>query len=286
VLEHLLFACCLEDAHHDAAEEAFAAVVDTFFDWNEVRVSSVTELAEVMGGLPMPRAAGSRLKRVLQSVFEETYAFDLEEYRKKNLGPTVKWLHGLDGSTNFTVSSVVQSALGGHAIPIDSGVVKALHVVELVSEKDVKACVVPGLERAIAKAKGIEFGSILHQFGADFTANPYSPDVRKVLLEIDPDAKGRLPRRRVRKKSAETRAKKSEAASDTGTAGEAKRPAKSKRGSSKRENASAGASKKPSSSKKKSAAKNAAQTAGRKAAREGDGKEKPAAQGISKRKPR
>ena len=33
----------------------------------------------------------------------------------------------------------------------------------------------PGLERAIAKSKGVEFGSLLHQFGADFSANPYSP---------------------------------------------------------------------------------------------------------------
>ena len=30
VIEHLMFACCLEDAHHDAAEEAFAALVHTF----------------------------------------------------------------------------------------------------------------------------------------------------------------------------------------------------------------------------------------------------------------
>jgi hypothetical protein len=48
VIEHLLFACCLEDAHHDAAEEAFAALVHTFFDWNEVRVTSISELSEVM----------------------------------------------------------------------------------------------------------------------------------------------------------------------------------------------------------------------------------------------
>ncbi len=55
VIEHLLFACCLEDAHHDAAEESFAALVHTFFDWNEVRVTSISELSEVMACLPDPR---------------------------------------------------------------------------------------------------------------------------------------------------------------------------------------------------------------------------------------
>ena len=101
VIEHLLFACCLEDAHHDAAEEAFAALVHTFFDWNEVRVTSISELSEVMACLPDPRAAANRIKRVLHAVFEATFNFDLEDRRKKNLGPTVKWLEKLDGTTPF-----------------------------------------------------------------------------------------------------------------------------------------------------------------------------------------
>ena len=62
VLEHLMFACCLEDAGYDAAEEAFAALEHTFSDWNEVRVTSLSELSEVMARLPDPRAAGSRIK--------------------------------------------------------------------------------------------------------------------------------------------------------------------------------------------------------------------------------
>ena len=110
VVEHLLFACCLEDAHHDAAEEAFAALVHTFFDWNEVRVTSISELSEVMACLPDPRAAANRIKRVLHAVFEATFNFDLEDRRKKNLGPTVEWLEKLDGTTRFTVAFVVQAA--------------------------------------------------------------------------------------------------------------------------------------------------------------------------------
>ncbi len=76
VIEHLLFACCLEDAHHDAAEEGFAALVHTFFDWNEVRVTSISELSEVMACLPDPRAAANRIKRVLHAIFETTFNFD------------------------------------------------------------------------------------------------------------------------------------------------------------------------------------------------------------------
>ena len=48
VLEQLLFACCLENARYEAAEQAYAAISTSFFDWNEVRVSTIKELAEVM----------------------------------------------------------------------------------------------------------------------------------------------------------------------------------------------------------------------------------------------
>jgi len=208
VLEHLVFACCLEDAHYEPAEEGYAALVHTFFDWNEIRVTSISELSEVMSALPDSRTAAHRVKRVLQSVFEAMYSFDLEDQRKKNLGPTVKWLKKIDGTTNFSIAYVVQSALGGHAIPVDSGVLKALHVVGLITDKDVQEGLVPGLERAVSKAKGIEFGSMLHQLGADFTANPYSPALRKILLQIDPDCEARLPKRRAGKTAPEKRAAK------------------------------------------------------------------------------
>ena len=199
VLEHLLFASCLENAHHNTAEEAFAALVEAFFDWNEIRVSTVRELSEVMAHLPDPPAAANRLKRILQSVFEASYSFDLEELRKMNLGPAIGRIKKTNGSTPFSVSYVVQSALGGHSIPLSSGVLEALRVVDLITEKEAKSSSISGLERAIAKSKGIEFGSLLHQLGADFTANPYAPALRAILLEINPAAKARLPKRRTRK---------------------------------------------------------------------------------------
>ena len=75
-----------------------------------------------------------------------------------------------------------------------------LRIVDLVGDKDVAEGVVPGLERAVAKSKGIEFASLLHQLGAEFTANPFSPAVRDILLQIEPTAKDRFPQRRARRR--------------------------------------------------------------------------------------
>ncbi len=45
VLEQALFACCLENAGYEAAEKAFARLGENYFDLNEVRVTTVAELA-------------------------------------------------------------------------------------------------------------------------------------------------------------------------------------------------------------------------------------------------
>src|SRR5437773_11700339 len=70
VLEHLLYACCLENARYESADEAFAKLKELYFDWNEIRVTTVSELAEVLAGIPDAVAAGQRIKKALQSVFE------------------------------------------------------------------------------------------------------------------------------------------------------------------------------------------------------------------------
>lgn len=203
VLEHLLYGCCLENAHYEKTDEAYAALVHTFFDWNEIRVTTVKELAEVLGALPDPAAAANRVKRVLQSVFEASYSFDLEDLRKKNLGPAVERLQKITGTTPFTIAYVVQSTLGGHSIPIDAGTAAVMKVMDLMSDKDAEQGVAPGLERAIPKNKGVEFGSMLHQLGADYLANPFLPALHKILVQVDPEVEKRLPKRRAKTQAAE-----------------------------------------------------------------------------------
>ncbi len=287
VMENLLFACCLEDAKYEAAEEAFAALVHTFFDWNEVRVTSITELAETMACLPDPRAAANRVKRALHSVFETQFNFDLEDRKKKNLGPTIKWLEEMDGSTPFVAAFVVQTALGGHAIPVDGGTMKALRLLDVVTEKEAEKGVAAGFERAIAKAKGAEFGSLLHQFGADFSANPFSPAMKATLLEIDPTVAERLPKRRAdstaRKKAAEEQAAAEQAAKKAAPVAKPASAEKGKATPKKKSEPEAA----PAKGAKKKSPPPAPQGRARAASREvPGGKKKSASEGLSKRKPR
>lgn len=195
LLQHMLYACCLENAHYDKAQKVYEHVSTSFFDWNEVRVSTVKELAEAMRELPDPPSAAANLKSILQNVFEATYSFDLEAVKKQNIGVGIKRLAKFEGASPFVVAYATQHALGGHSIPLDKGALDVLYIVGIASEAERKSASVAGLERAIPKNKGTEFGSLLHQLAADYMANPFSPNVKSLLLEINPQAKERLPKR-------------------------------------------------------------------------------------------
>jgi endonuclease-3 len=195
LLQHLLYASCLENSLPDAAERVFQTLSTDYFDWNEVRVSTIRELAEVLKPLNDPADAATRLKRLLQSVFETHYSFDLEPMKKQNIGQAVKTLEKYNGSTPFVVAYVTQQALGGHSIPINEGLLESFRIVGVVSDAEAAKKVVPGLERAVPKSKGAEVGSMIHQLGVEMHRSPYGPTIRKLLLEIDPACKDRLPKR-------------------------------------------------------------------------------------------
>ncbi len=195
VMEHLLFAHCLENAKYEKAIEAFERLRQAFFDWNEVRVTTVTELAEVLRGLPNPAHSGAHIKRTLHSVFESRYSFELEDLKKQNLGAAVKQLQKYDGVTPFAVAHATQTALGGHAIPLDEATLDTLYIMGIISDDEKTKGVAPGLERAIPKKKGIEFTLLLHDMSAEFHASPFQPKIRAILTEVTADAQARFPKR-------------------------------------------------------------------------------------------
>ncbi len=198
VLDHLLYAACLENARYEAADEAFAKLKELYFDLNEIRVTTVTEISEGMTAVPDAAAAAQRVKRALQSVFETNYSFDLEPLKKQNIGKAEKDLEKIQGMTPFVRAYVTQNALAGHAIPVSRGAIEVLCAVGAISDAEADKQQVPGLERAIPKNKGVEFGSLLQQIGADFFASPGSAKLKSILGEIDDDFKDRLARRQAK----------------------------------------------------------------------------------------
>ena len=184
VLEHLVYACCLEDAKYEQADEAFAKLQQAYFDWNEVRVTTVIELGEALSSLPSPTQAGHRIKRCLQSLFECRYQYDIEDMKKANLTKATDELTAWKGVTPFILAYVSQNALGGHFIPADSMTLETLVQADFLTEAEAEKKVLPGVERAIPKTKGSEFSTLLHQFAIDFQQNQKNATALAVFKDL------------------------------------------------------------------------------------------------------
>ncbi len=206
LLEHLLYASLLEDAPADLADEGMAKCEQEFYDWNEVRVTTVTELSQVLSRLPDPMKAAQRLKANLQGVFEEFYTFDIDHLKKENLGKAINKFEKMQGMSPFVLSYTIQHGMGGHSIPIDYSAMVIMLATEIATQPEAMAGKVPGLERAIPKNKGIEFSSLLHQAGVALSKSTKDKTAREFLESVSKGSGKRLEEWLASKKAAKKRA--------------------------------------------------------------------------------
>lgn len=119
VLETLLFAACLENADYDIAQRVFADMLESFHDLNEIRVSSITEIEQVLADLPDPEWKALRIRETLQHTFEKHYSFDFDAIKRKTMDAAEKQLSEIRYATSFMRTYVLQHSLGSHVVPID-----------------------------------------------------------------------------------------------------------------------------------------------------------------------
>jgi endonuclease-3 len=193
VLEAVVYGICHEGSTREQANQALSRFKDDFFDWNEVRVSSVREIQGVLSDLPDPEERAQRVRRFLRQLFEKTYGFTLELLLKKPLKDAVKSLHEYEGPrSDYVLATVIQEALGGHAIPIDGHLRRALERLGVADPGASSEALRGTLERSVPKNRGAEFGDLMEELAHD-TCVPGEPDCpRCELRSICPTGRARL----------------------------------------------------------------------------------------------
>lgn len=193
VLEAVLFGICHEGTTREQANQAMGRFRDSFFDWNELRVSSVTEIQDTLIGLPNPEQKAHRIRKFLRQLFIRTYKFDLDHLCKKPLKESMKTLHDYEAMhSDFVLATVVQQALGGHAMPVDEPIKRCLVRLGIAEEGTPNSAIRSSLERAVAKTKGPEFADLLEELANDtcVAVDPNCPDC--VLVKLCPTGQHRL----------------------------------------------------------------------------------------------
>lgn len=182
VLEQFIYAICREGTTRELADEGFRRLQEQFFDWNEIRVSSVHELADALAGLPDHETRAQRIIDFLQEVFETTFSFDLESLHKKGLKQAAKQLSRYQAGSDYTSAWVIQQSLGGHAIPLDNAAMRVLRRLGILDVdgpdmEAIRGCV----EHQVPKARGQMFVDLISAFAESVCQND-EPNCRSCPL--------------------------------------------------------------------------------------------------------
>lgn len=197
VLEAIIYGICHDGTTREQANQAMSRFREQFFDWNEVRVSPLPQIESVLAGLPDTASRAMAIRRFLRQLFEKTYGFTLEALHKKPLKEAIKALRAYEAPrSDFVLSTVIQQALGGHAIPVDSNARRALARLGVIDQDADDASVRSLLERAIPKNRGAEFSDLVEELCHD-TCVPGPPDCPRCdLKKTCPTGQTRLTAKR------------------------------------------------------------------------------------------
>jgi len=133
------------------AEKCINRLLQTFVDWNEVRVSHPFEVQEALGDSSRHGLGRTqRLIDALQAVYDSENVVSLDRLRTMGRRDARHALEKLNGMDPYSVAFVVLWALGGHAIPVNDKLHKKLVTAELVHPDADRAEVQAFLERHVS----------------------------------------------------------------------------------------------------------------------------------------
>lgn len=186
VLVVLIYSALLENTPAAAAVKAFEKIEDSFIDWNELRVSTAAELCEMLPMLHSPRNNCERMRQTLQSVFQATYNFDLEQWREKGEDAFREYLGSIPFVTRFMADYTVSTVYHKHEIPLDEGALRVLRLLELVDVDEENRETAIGIKRAFSKSEADTFAALIHELGAMLINESTAAKAMKILKAVDP----------------------------------------------------------------------------------------------------
>ena len=171
ILEAVVYGICHENSTRALAVSALTTFKELFFDWNEVRVSSLDEIQGVLGKLKLdqPEERAFRVRRFLRQIFEKTYGFSLDALLKKPQKESIKALEEYEAfGSDYITATVTRLALAGHAIPVDEAALRALTRLGVAEGEATDVGSLRGtLERAVPKNRGGEFADLIEELAHD-----------------------------------------------------------------------------------------------------------------------
>lgn len=181
ILETILFAICLENTSEEGAEAALERLLHSFHDLNEIRVSSISELASVFGEFDDAEWRALRVRSTLHYVFERYFSFDLEGLRRQNLEQAQAQLDEISDLSFFVRAYTLQAGLDAHVVPLDEAMLRSTVWLGLTPPDTSIEEAADGLKSVLRKSEAPLFCALLRRLAVD-------PQFRKTFQSRKPPA--------------------------------------------------------------------------------------------------
>lgn len=151
----------------DRAERQLNKAMNVVVDWNEIRVSNVHEVAELLGDTGAESLRRSQnLLDALHAIYDRENKVSLDRLKALGRREARTYLETLKGVDEYAVAFVVLWSLGGHAIPVWNHAIGTLRESDLVHPTATRAEIQAFLERNISAADAMAFSLALGSLGS------------------------------------------------------------------------------------------------------------------------
>jgi len=140
------------------SERAVSRALKAMVEWNEIRVSTASEVNKATGNsIPNGTQRCRQLIDALQSIYDCENSVTLDRLAGMGRREARHYLEALAGVDEYSVASVLLWSLGGHAIPVNDKLLSSLRNADLVNPTADRAEVQAFLERHVNAASAKEF---------------------------------------------------------------------------------------------------------------------------------
>ncbi|MFQ5491213.1 MAG: hypothetical protein ACE5GE_10860 [Phycisphaerae bacterium] len=178
-LEQMVLAHLAWEASPTGARRALKLLREQMIDLNEVRVSTIHEIAAVIReSVPNSMDCARGISRCLNTVFKRESCLSLESLKSKGIREARQYLETLDGINPYVCASVLLWSLGGHAVPVSRRLLSALQKQDLIDPTSGPGEVQSFLERHVPASETRLFCRVMEKFAtakAGHAASTKSP---------------------------------------------------------------------------------------------------------------
>jgi len=179
--EALIHAIISEKMSETATQSAVKRFADYFVDLNDLRVSRVEEIVEMLGGdSSVAKDIALALTAALRVVFNRYNTVSLKALKKIGKRPAGQTLEKIDGVSRFVRNYCVLTSLQGHAIPLTKNMIDYLRSRQLVHPDADEQRIEGFLARQISAQNAYEFYALLRRQSELTAAKPKKKTARKV----------------------------------------------------------------------------------------------------------